>query len=114
MKSASPQSAGLDIRQYMQDVGMRARRAAVLMSRAETAAKDAALLAMAAGVEQARDRLIAENAKDLDAGRRDGLDDALLDRLTLNAERIAGMGEGLRQNAASPFPFANTLHPSIV
>jgi len=104
MKSASPQSAGLDIRQYMQDVGVRARRAAVLMSRAETAAKDAALLAMAAGVEQARDRLIEENKKDLDAGRCDGLDDASLDRLTLNAERIAGMAEGLRQIAALPDP----------
>jgi glutamate-5-semialdehyde dehydrogenase len=88
----------------MQDVGARARRAAVLMSRAETAAKDAALLAMAAGVEQARDRLIEENKKDLDAGRRDGLDDASLDRLTLNAERIAGMAEGLRQIAALPDP----------
>jgi glutamate-5-semialdehyde dehydrogenase len=104
MKTASPQSAGLDIRQYMQDVGVRARRAAVLMSRAETAAKDAALLAMAAGVEQARDRLIEENKKDLDAGRRDGLDDASLDRLMLNAERIAGMAEGLRQIAALPDP----------
>jgi glutamate-5-semialdehyde dehydrogenase len=104
MKTASPQSAGLDIRQYMQDVGVRARRAAVLMSRAETAAKDAALLAMAAGVEQARDRLIEENKKDMDAGRRDGLDDASLDRLLLNAERIAGMAEGLRQIAALPDP----------
>jgi glutamate-5-semialdehyde dehydrogenase len=104
MKTASPQSAGLDIRQYMQDVGVRARRAAVLMSRAETAAKDTALLAMAAGVEQARDRLIEENKKDLDAGRRDGLDDASLDRLMLNAERIAGMAEGLRQIAALPDP----------
>lgn len=104
MKTASPQSAGLDIRQYMQDVGARARRAAVFMSRAETAAKDAALLAMAAGVEQARDRLIEENKKDLDAARRDGLDAASLDRLTLNAERIAGMAEGLRQIAALPDP----------
>ena len=104
MKTASPQSAGLDIRQYMQDVGVRARRAAVRMSRAETAAKDAALLAMAAGVEQARDRLIEENKKDLDAARRDGLDAASLDRLTLNAERIAGMAEGLRQIAALPDP----------
>jgi len=104
MKTASPQSTGLDIRQYMQDIGARARRAAVLMSRAETAAKDVALLAMAAGVEQARDRLIEENKKDLDAGRRDGLDDASLDRLTLNAERIAGMAEGLRQIAALPDP----------
>ena len=104
MKSASPQSAGLDIRKIMQDVGMRARRAAVHMSRAETAAKDAALLAMAAAIDQARDRLIAENARDLDAGRKAGLDDALLDRLTLNAERIAGMAEGLRQVAQLPDP----------
>jgi glutamate-5-semialdehyde dehydrogenase len=104
MKTASPQSVGLDIRQYMQDVGVRARRAAVQMSRAETAAKDAALLAMAAGLEQARDRLIEENKKDLDAGRRDGLDAASLDRLTLTAERIAGMAEGLRQIAALPDP----------
>ena len=104
MKSVSPQSAGLDIRKIMQDVGMRARRAAVHMSRAETAAKDAALLAMAAAIDQARDRLIAENAKDLDAGRKAGLDDALLDRLTLNAERIAGMAEGLRQIAQLPDP----------
>lgn len=104
MKSVSPQSAGIDIRQYMQDVGIRARRAAVHMSRAETAAKDAALLAIAAGIEQARDQLIEENRKDLDAGRRDGLDDALLDRLMLNADRIAGMAEGLRQIAALPDP----------
>ncbi len=104
MKTASPQSAGLDIRKYMQDVGIRARRAAVHMSRAETAAKDVALLAMAAGMEQARDRLIEENKKDLDVARRDGLDAASLDRLTLNAERIAGMAEGLRQIAALPDP----------
>ena len=104
MKTASPQSAGLDIRQYMQDVGVRARRAAALMSRAETAAKDAALLAMAAGLEQARDRLIEENKKDLDAARRDGLDEASLDRLTLNANGIAGMAEGLRQIATLPDP----------
>jgi len=104
MKSVSPQSAGLDIRKTMQDVGMRARRAAVHMSRAETAAKDAALFAMAAAIDQARDRLIAENARDLDAGRKAGLDDALLDRLTLNAERIAGMAEGLRQIAQLPNP----------
>ena len=104
MKTASTQSAVPDIRQYMQDVGARARRAAVLMSRAETAVKNAALLAMAAGLEQARDRLIEENQKDLDAARRAGLDAASLDRLTLNAENISGMAEGLRQIAALPDP----------
>jgi glutamate-5-semialdehyde dehydrogenase len=104
MKTATSQTATLDVRQYMQAVGERARRAAASMSRAETAAKNAALLAMAEAIDQARDRLIAENRKDLDAGRRDGLDDALLDRLTLNAERIAGMATGLRQIAQLPDP----------
>ncbi|MCW9005367.1 MAG: glutamate-5-semialdehyde dehydrogenase, partial [Gammaproteobacteria bacterium] len=48
--------------------------------------------------------LKAENAKDLEAGRASGLDDALLDRLALNDERIAGMSEGLRQIVALPDP----------
>ena len=104
MKSASPQSAGLDIRQTMQGIGRRARLAAAAMSRADTAAKNSALLAMASAIEQARDRLIEENKKDMDAGRRDGLDAALLDRLLLNAERIADMAGGLRQIAALPDP----------
>jgi len=104
MKTATSQTTVLDVRQYMHAVGERARRAAVSMSRAETAAKNAALHAMAEAIDQAHDRLIAENRKDLDAGRRDGLDEALLDRLTLNAERIAGMADGLRQIAQLPDP----------
>ncbi len=48
--------------------------------------------------------LLAENEKDLAAGRDNGLDDALLDRLALNEERVNGMAEGLRQIAALPDP----------
>ena len=99
MKAASSKSDINDIRQYMQELGRRARRAGAEMSRAETAAKNAALVAMAEAIERSRELLIAENKKDLDAGRRNGLDDALLDRLTLNADRIGGMAEGLRQIA---------------
>jgi glutamate-5-semialdehyde dehydrogenase len=99
MKAVSSKSDVRDIRQYMQELGRRARTAAVAMSRADTAAKNAALLAMAESIERSRDALIAENRKDLEAGRQGGLDDALLDRLTLNADRITGMAEGLRQIA---------------
>jgi len=104
MKSAASANAVPDIRQYMQTLGTQARRAARQMAAAETAAKNTALLAMADAIEHDRDRLIAENRKDLDAGRQNGLDDALLDRLTLNTDRIAGMAEGLRQIAALPDP----------
>jgi glutamate-5-semialdehyde dehydrogenase len=104
MKTAASTTAAADVRQYMLGLGQRARRAARFMAAAETAAKNTALLAMADALERARDTLIAENKKDLDAGRQHGLDDALLDRLTLDAGRIAAMAEGLRQIASLPDP----------
>jgi glutamate-5-semialdehyde dehydrogenase len=94
----------MDIKKYMTELGQQARAASRAMARANTGAKNAALLNIANAIEQAEAELIAENAKDLEQGRKDGLDDALLDRLELNAERIAGMAEGLRQIAALPDP----------
>lgn len=104
MKTASRQVTGTDIKNYMQDVGRRARVAARAISRAETAAKDAALIAIADEIERRTDTLIADNRKDLDAGKAQGLDAALLDRLELNAARIKAMAEGLRQIAALADP----------
>ena len=104
MKTASRQVTGTDIKRYMQDLGQRARVAARAISRAETAAKDAALIAMADEIERETGTLIAANKKDLDAGKAQGLDDALLDRLELNTARIKAMADGLRQIAALPDP----------
>ncbi|HEC19384.1 MAG TPA: glutamate-5-semialdehyde dehydrogenase [Gammaproteobacteria bacterium] len=94
----------MDIKQYMTELGQQARAASRHMARANTGAKNAALLHIAEGLEDAEALLIAENARDLEQGKKDGLDAALLDRLELNAERIAGMAEGLRQVAALPDP----------
>ncbi|MGE5241970.1 MAG: glutamate-5-semialdehyde dehydrogenase, partial [Bacteroidota bacterium] len=104
MKTASQQTINTDIKRYMRDVGQRARAAARDMARAETAAKDAALLAMAAEIEKQTEALIAANRKDLDAGRTAGLDSAMLDRLELNHSRIQAMADGLRQIAALADP----------
>lgn len=94
----------MDIKQYMKELGQQARAASRDMARASTAAKNEALLHIADAIEAAEQEIMAENAKDMDQGRKDGLDDALLDRLELNAERIAAMAEGLRQIAALPDP----------
>lgn len=94
----------MDIKKYMTELGQQARAASRDMARADTGAKNQALLHIADAIMAAQDELIAENAKDLEQGKKDGLDDALLDRLALNAERIAGMAEGLRQIAALPDP----------
>ena len=92
------------VNDYMQGLGQAARQASRAMARAGTSAKNAALLAMADALMARQAELLAENAKDLAAGKANGLDDALLDRLMLNAERVAGMAEGLRQIAALPDP----------
>jgi glutamate-5-semialdehyde dehydrogenase len=99
MKAASQQTATPDIKAMMRGVGQRARAAARVLASADTAAKNAALLAMAAEIERNVAALTTANRKDLDAGKSNGLDSAMLDRLELTGPRIAAMAEGLRQIA---------------
>ncbi len=94
----------MNVEQYMQTLGQQARAASREIARADSNAKNAALQAIADDLQARADEIIAANAKDLAAGKANGLDDALLDRLALNEERIAGMAEGLRQIAALPDP----------
>jgi glutamate-5-semialdehyde dehydrogenase len=100
----------MDIQQYMHNVGGRARRAARETARATTAAKNRALQAMAEAIDAATATLVAENGRDLEAGRDQGLDDALLDRLALDAGRVAAMADGLRQIALLPDPVGEVEH----
>ena len=94
----------MDIKVYMQDLGIKARTAAKEISRAESGIKNRALLKIAEILEQNQTTLISENQKDLDAGQQNGLDAASLDRLTINAKGVQAMVEGLKQVAALPDP----------
>ncbi|MDD3883892.1 MAG: glutamate-5-semialdehyde dehydrogenase [Gallionella sp.] len=93
-----------NIRQYMQDVGRRARAASRVMATADTNAKNTALQAIADAILANNALLTAENAKDIAAAKQNGLDAAAIDRLTLSEKTIQGMAEGLRQIAALPDP----------
>ncbi|GAA5784552.1 glutamate-5-semialdehyde dehydrogenase [Chitiniphilus shinanonensis] len=97
----------MDIKLYMQDVGRRARAASRAMAKADTAAKNKALVAIADAVEREAEALKAANARDMEQARADGLEAALLDRLQLTDKTIATMAEGLRQIAALPDPIGN-------
>ncbi len=94
----------MDVKTYMQTVGRTAREASREIARAETRAKNAALLAMAAAIRRDASRLLAANAEDVAAAKAAGLDAALLDRLTLNEKTVTDMAEGLEQIAALPDP----------
>jgi len=89
----------MDVKQYMQTVGSQARAASRIVARADTNAKNKALLAMADAIMRDQDKLLAANAKDMEQAKASGLDAALLDRLQINAKGVAGMAEGLRQIA---------------
>ncbi len=94
----------MDIKTYMQTVGRTAREASRAIAAAETRAKNAALLAMAAAIRRDAAKLLAANAEDVAAAKAAGLDDALLDRLSLSEKTVASMAEGLEQIAALPDP----------
>ena len=94
----------MEIKHYMADIGQRARKASRAMAKADTAAKNQALLLIAAAIRREADALRSANRQDLDAARASGLDAALLDRLTLSDKAIATMAEGLEQIAALPDP----------
>jgi glutamate-5-semialdehyde dehydrogenase len=94
----------MNVKQYMEEVGQKARKASRQMARASTGTKNAALHAIADALVRDTARLVAENAKDLAEGKAKGLDAPMLDRLALTEKGVAAMAEGLRQMADLPDP----------
>ena len=94
----------MDVKAYMATIGQQARAASRAIGKAGTGTKNTALLAMADAIEASRDNLIAANQVDLENGKKNGLEPALLDRLELTPKGIDGMIEGLQQVASLPDP----------
>ena len=94
----------MNINTYMENLGQAARAASRLTAAASTAAKNAALLEMARQIRVQQDRLLAANAADLEEAKANGLDAALIDRLTLTPKSVEAMAQGLEQIAALPDP----------
>lgn len=94
----------MDIKSYMQTVGRNARAASRAMASSSTAAKNQALFAMARRIRERGESLLAANRQDLEQARADGLEPAMIDRLTLTAKGVESMAQGLEQIAALPDP----------
>jgi len=89
----------LTAQESMQLLGRQAKHAAGIMRMADTHAKDTALARAAALLARDKNEILAANALDMQAGRKNGLDAAMLDRLELTAARIEAMALGLEQVA---------------
>ncbi len=94
----------VDIKEYMLQVGRNGRAAARVMARASTRQKNNALTFIGNALAERRAELTQANQRDMENGRTQGLDAALLDRLELTSARIDAMIEGLGQIVALPDP----------
>ncbi len=96
----------------LNQIGQRAKAAARILARATTEQKNAALYAIADGLDANAERILAANRQDLEEGRANGLTDALLDRLSLQ-NRLAGIAKDVRQVARLPDPVGETFDETV-
>ncbi len=99
----------MDIKQYVSDKAKKAKAASRALANLSTEIKNNALYKMAAGLEKEASRLMTENKKDVAEAEKKGLSKAMIDRLTLNADRIKAMADGFREVAALPDPVGEVL-----
>ena len=79
-----------------------------------TGTKNAILLAAAEALVERSAEIIAANAKDIESGRNAGMEESLIDRLSLDAERIKGIAGGLRQVASLTDPVGEVLRGHVM
>jgi glutamate-5-semialdehyde dehydrogenase len=91
---------------------LRARAAARVLRTLPTDVKDGALAAMADALVERVDEVLAANALDVEAARADGTPESVLDRLRLDAGRVAGVAEALRTLIALPDPVGDVVRGS--
>ncbi len=96
----------IDLSEGLGDLLGRARTASRVLARAD---RDAALVAIAEGLQGRQADILAANAEDVAAERAKGTSDALLDRLTLTATRLQEIADAVRQVATLPDPLHRVL-----
>jgi len=89
------------------------RAAAQVLAQLSSAAKAALLEAMAAALEADTDAILAANARDLAAATEKGVGTAMLDRLALNPQRLAGIAAALREVAGLPDPVGQVTRDDV-
>jgi len=88
----------------MINIGKKAQRAAFILKNASTNAKNKALIRMANELEKQTEKIISANKKDTENAKKINLEQAKVDRLVLNPDKIRKIAEGLREIAAQPDP----------
>lgn len=91
------------------EIGKRVKNAATGLSVASTEDKNRILKVIANALRENCDEILKANAVDLQNGRNNGMSEALLDRLMLNADRIEGMAQGVEGVISLPDPVGKVI-----
>jgi glutamate-5-semialdehyde dehydrogenase len=98
----------------LETLGQAAREAAYQLATINTAQKNQALLSIAQELEARQSTILAANAKDIAAGREAGLSEAMLDRLLLTPERLAGIANDVRKVVSLDDPVGAELDSRVL
>jgi glutamate-5-semialdehyde dehydrogenase len=98
----------------VREQGRRAREAATVLATASRRTKDAALIAMAEALITRTPEILLANAEDVDRARAADTPAHIVDRLSLNEKRVAGMADGLRQVAGLPDPVGEVVRGTVL
>ncbi|GAA4859305.1 glutamate-5-semialdehyde dehydrogenase [Saccharopolyspora rosea] len=112
--TTSAEGVGDELREQVRDAARRAKRAAAELAQATRATKDAVLNAMADALVRRTPEILAANELDVAEGRAAGMPDSLVDRLSLDPNRIAAMASGLRTVAGLPDPVGEVVRGNVL
>lgn len=96
------------------EMGKKAKAAARVLASSDSMLRTKALNALADALEANCEFILAENEKDLQAGRDAGMSTSLLDRLALSEQRVSSMAQGARQVAAFADPIGTVMSGSVM
>ena len=95
--------------EYIEELGKKAKAAAPFLAGCDDTTKCCAMGEVARRLNENPAGLIEANRLDIENGRKNGMSEALIDRLTLNEKRIAGMTEGVMQVCGLPDPIGEII-----
>lgn len=94
---------------YIDELGKKAKAAAPFLASCDTKTKRLAMGEVARRLNEDCKPLIEANRLDIENGRKNGMSEALIDRLTLDEKRVAGMAEGVMQVCGLPDPVGEII-----
>ncbi|MGW1678047.1 glutamate-5-semialdehyde dehydrogenase [Saccharopolyspora sp. NPDC002376] len=114
MTTTTAKASGEQLKDQVHDAARRAKRAAAELAQATRSTKDELLHAMADALVKRAPEILAANERDVANGRESGMPEGLIDRLSLSAERIEAMADGLRTVAGLPDPVGEVVRGNVL